>query len=73
MAIVLSFVPCAKLVRARRQAAPHARFDPLSKTWSMSEAEYAAFWLEALTLRHEQRITVHTVNGHVLSQPQVRC
>lgn len=29
----------------------------------MSEAEYAAFWLEAVARRHNHLITVHAVDG----------
>lgn len=63
MAVELSFTPCPPLVQARRRAAPRARFDGITKRWTMTQAEYAAFWLEAITARRDQLITVHRVDG----------
>lgn len=37
MAIVLSFVPRTDLLSVRRRVAPHARFDRLSKSWSVND------------------------------------
>lgn len=69
MAVVLSFKPCPALLQARRQMAPGARFDGASKRWTMSQAEYAAFWLEALTVRCERLVTVHEVDGQSVRRP----
>lgn len=63
MTVVLSFTPCGALLEARRRRAPRARFDREARCWTMDEAEYAAFWMEALSLRRDRMIVVHSVGG----------
>lgn len=72
MAVELSFTPCPPLLQARRRAAPRARFDGATKRWTMTQAEYAAFWVEAIGARHDRLITVHRVDGRPVAETTPR-
>ena len=64
MAIVLSLVrPLPVLLDARRALAPHARFDRRTQRWTMSEAEYARFSVEAVRVQSDHLVPVHEGDG----------
>lgn len=59
----LSFRPIEPLLKARRRVAPGAKFNGLTKRWTMNEDEYAAFWTAACECRRHKLIQVHLVDG----------
>lgn len=68
--IELELTPTPTLLEARRRVATRARFNGATRVWSMTEAEYAAFWLEAQRLRLAQHLRVLRVNGRVVPTPE---
>ena len=64
MPVIVSFPYHTKLVEIRRQTAPNAVWDRVTKRWTMSQAEYARFWTALVGARFDpERLIVHHADG----------